>query len=391
MDNFPFALRTLWPRQSNAIHQALEALEAQKIPVADLTVSNPTICGFAYPPQLLEALTAPENLKYQPEAFGLSSARRAVARHYRRQGLLLGPQQILLTASTSEAYAYLLRLLVNPGEKVLVPRPSYPLFQYLLDIHDVKYEYYPLTYEGQWHLDIKALEALIDAKTRALVLVNPNNPTGSFIRRGELSHINALCAKHRMAIISDEVFADYGFEASDAVSCAGNQAALTFVLGGLSKSLGLPQMKCAWILSSGPEGPLKEALLRLEIIADSFLSVNTPVQNALNTWLEQDPPMQGQIKQRVQKNLQWLSRQNHKHAELLNVQGGWYAILRLPAVKTEEEWVLELLRQEHVLVYPGYFFDFEDGAHIIFSLLPREKDFQEALGRVFQRLAKSCN
>jgi len=388
MDKFPFARRTNWLRQPNALNKELEGLEKRGIDVLDLTASNPTSCGFLYPPEMLQALNSLENFHYQPDALGLSRAREAVARHYSRQKLFLPPDDVILTATTSEAYSFLMRLLVNPGEKVLIPAPSYPLFQFLLEINDVNFDYYPLVYDGQWHLDLQALEGLVDARTRAIILVNPNNPTGSYLNLAELDYLNGFCRKHQMAIISDEVFFEYSLFSADAVSCVGNREVLTFVLGGLSKTLGLPQMKCAWILACGPQGILQESRSRLEIIADTYLSVNTPVQNALGAWLDHAPQIQEQIISRVKENSQWLRAHLNDHTELLSFQGGWYATLRIPAVKSEEEWVLEFLRETQVLVYPGYFFDFEREAYIILSLLPRASIFQEAAGRILKRLAK---
>jgi aspartate/methionine/tyrosine aminotransferase len=392
MDNFPFARRTNWRRESNALNIALEEFKEKGIDILDLTASNPTNCGFSYPESILTALHSSDNLLYLPDACGMTKARQAVAQYYSRPTLPLSCRDIVLTASTSEAYSFLMRLLVNPGGKILAPKPSYPLFQFLMEINDVNVDYYPLVYDGQkWRLDTLALEHLVDSNTRAVILVNPNNPTGSYISRAELDFLNITCRKHRIAIISDEVFYEYSLCQEDTVSCAGNQEALTFVLGGLSKTLALPQMKCAWILASGPQPILQESLSRLEIITDTFLSVNSPVQNALGLWLDQAPVLQGQIISRVKENHQWLSvhlKQHMPTISLLSLQGGWYATLRIPAVKSEEEWVLEFLKEDHVSVYPGYFFDFEREAYIVLSMLPPAPVFQEAAGRILKRLAK---
>jgi alanine-synthesizing transaminase len=392
MDKFPFAQRTDWRQETNALNKALEELGKRGIDILDLTASNPTDCGFLYPEGMLLALNSLENLHYQPDACGMSRARKAVARYYARQKVLLSPSDIILTASTSEAYSFLMRLLVNPGEKVLIPKPSYPLFQFLLEINDVTFDHYPLQYAGgRWCLDLQALESLVDAKTKAIILVNPNNPTGSYISRAELNFLNELCRKHQMSIISDEVFFEYPLYPGDTVSCAGNQTVLTFVLGGLSKTLGLPQMKCAWILASGPQGVLQESLARLETVADTYLSVNTPVQNALGEWLDHASEIQGQITTRVKENFQWLSAHLNEHTpsiSLLSLQGGWYATLRIPAVKSEEEWVLEFLQEDHVSVYPGYFFDFDREAYIVLSLICPMAEFREGVERIMQRLAK---
>jgi alanine-synthesizing transaminase len=389
MDNFPFAHRTNWQQESNTLNKALEELGKRGIDILDLTASNPTSCGFVYPEGMLFALNSLENFHYQPDACGMSSAREAVALYYSRQKLVISSRDIILTASTSEAYSFLMRLLVNPGEKILIPKPSYPLFQFLLEINDVNFDYYPLQYDGgRWCLDFQALERLVDSKTRAIILVNPNNPTGSYISPAELNLLNEICRKHQIAIISDEVFFEYSLFPADAISCTGNKKVLTFVLGGLSKTIGLPQMKCAWILASGPEAVLKESLSRLEIIADTYLSVNTPVQHALGEWLQCAPAIQKQIISRVNSNWQLLKAHLNDHTELLSLQGGWYATLRIPAIKSEEEWVLEFLKEDHVSVYPGYFFDFEREAYIVLSLLPPQSVFQEAVRRVMQRLAK---
>lgn len=392
MDKFPFARRTNWRQEPNALNNALEGLKGRGVDILDLTSSNPTDCGFDYPEGMLSVLNSSENLQYKPDACGTVKAREAVALYYSRQNQRILPGDIVLTASTSEAYSFLMRLLVNPGEKVLIPRPSYPLFQFLLEINDAHVDYYPLSYNGhEWRLDHQALESLVDAQTRAIILVNPNNPTGSYISRAELNYLNEFCRKHQMAIISDEVFYEYSLTPADTVSCCGNQQVLTFVLGGLSKTLALPQMKCSWILASGPRPILQGSLSRLEIIADTYLSVNTPVQNALGEWLKQASYIQGQIMPRVRDNYQWLSGHIMQHApslSLLALQGGWYATLRIPALKTEEEWVLEFLKEDHVLVYPGYFFDFESEAFIVLSLLPPAGVFQDAAGRVLRRLAK---
>ncbi len=383
-----FSRRTNWVSQSNALNTTLEELRAKGVDVLDLTESNPTRAGIVYPKELLNSLTKPANLNYVPDANGMVHAREAAADYYRRRSIDCTPADILLTASTSEAYSFLLRLLVNPGERVLIPRPSYPLFQFLLEINDVAFDYYPLVYDNGWQLDQQALAGLIDANTRAVILVNPNNPTGSYINGGDLVFLNELANKHGLALISDEVFFDYAWGAADGLqSLAGNKGALTFTLSGLSKVLALPQMKCGWILASGPQSQVKEAMDRLEIIADTYLSVNTPVQNAIGDWLLYEKDIQDQINQRVKVNWQFLKQHLDKHAQLLSVQGGWYATLRIPTVKSEEQWVLQFLAEDHVLVHPGYFFDFEREAYIIVSLLSPTEIFKMAVSRLMKRIA----
>ncbi|MBF0511332.1 MAG: pyridoxal phosphate-dependent aminotransferase [Candidatus Omnitrophica bacterium] len=386
MNDFTFARRTNWQNETNALNKAVETLKAQGASILDLTVSNPTECGFFYPANLLSVLSSSDNLRYDPDACGIKEAREVVFNYYAKPKVKGSIDDIVLTASTSEAYSFLMRLLINPGEKVLVPAPSYPLFQFLLEINDVNFAQYPLVYDGEWRMDIQALESLVDEKTRAIILVNPNNPTGSYVGKSELVQLNNICERHQLTLISDEVFFDYAFYQGDFVSLLGNDRVLTFVLGGLSKTLGLPQMKCAWILSSGPQALLKDAQDRLSIIADTYLSVNTPVQNALRSWLGMAPGIQEQIMARVKENAAWLKAQLRAHTEILSIQGGWYAVLRIPAIKSEEEWCLEFVREDQVLVYPGYFFDFPKEAYIVVSLLPEKALFQQGISRIMSRL-----
>jgi len=362
----PFSKRTDWDQQSNPLSRLLDELKSKRIAITDLTESNPTRCGFDYPPAILKALCDPKNMQYEPDSRGMLSARQEVGRFCG-----FDPQRIVLTASTSESYSFLLRLLLDAGDKVLVPRPSYPLFQFLLELNDAHFEHYPLVYDGQWRIDFAALEKLIDKRTKAIILVNPNNPTGSYLKADELKRLNAVCRKHGLAIISDEVFFDYRLGEGPFVSLKDNAEVLTFVMGGLSKSLGLPQMKLGWILASGPKTLVREALGRLEIIADTFLSVNTPVQNALSAWFSCAEQMRGQIMERVRDNLAFLDCSGIK---TLAVEGGWYAVVPI-GDKDEEEFVLEALRRHHILAHPGFFFDFDTPGHLVLSLLPRGEQF----------------
>ena len=388
MHEFPFAGRTSWPQQPNALNHALNDLHQRHVPVIDLTESNPTRCGFTYE-HILPALNNPNNLQYSPESKGLLSAREAVQGYYAKWGFSVDTDNILLTSGTSEAYSFLFRLLANHGDKILIPKPSYPLFQFLLELNDCAVDFYPLVYDGNaWHLDRPALSALVDATTKAIVLVNPNNPTGSYISKDDLDFLNGLCCQHQMAIISDEVFLEYAWDDKYRHSCIGNTQALTFVLGGLSKTLAMPQMKCSWMLASGPERVVTEAMARLEIIADTYLSVNTPVQQALPVWLNYAEGMQQQIKQRVLFKWQCLKQYVPANTHVLNVQGGWYASLRIPAVLSEEEWVLTFLNEDHVLVHPGYFFDFSQEAYMVVSLLPQAAIFEDGIKRILKRVGK---
>ncbi len=387
-----FSQRTNWPLSSNRISQALDQLKKANVPFIDLTESNPTRCGFLYPSEtILRPLASEKNLCYDPQPQGSLEAREAVAKYYKQQGRDVPVERIFLTASTSEAYSCLFRLLVDAGQEVLFPRPSYPLFQFLGDLNDVILNYYPITFTDHWQMDLAQLEGCIQPATKAVVLVNPNNPTGSFIKRDQLSALNRICQAKNVPIICDEVFADFAFPGSkDAVSLAGNDAVLTFVLGGLSKTLALPQMKLSWIIVRGPEGLVSAACQRLEMIADTYLSVNTPVQNAVTGWLSRREEFQGPVKRRTSDNLRFLEEAvKTTQCRLLKPEGGWYAVIRIPSPRvSEEDLVLQLLEKEHVFVHPGYFFDFEEEGFLVVSLLTAADVFQEGLKRIFRRITQ---
>ncbi len=384
-----FSRRTNWPLFSNRITEVLDQLKKNSIPIIDLTESNPTRCGFVYPVgKLLQPLASGKNLRYEPHPQGSLEAREAVVRYYKEQGHDVAVERVFLTASTSEAYSYLFRLLVDAGQKVLFPRPSYPLFQFLGDLNDVTLDHYPLHYKDHWYIDFFQLEDCIEPGTKAIVLVNPNNPTGSFVKKDELSPLNRICQARNIPIICDEVFADFAFPGTrDAASLVNNAPVLTFVLGGLSKTLALPQMKCSWIIVSGPEGLAEEACQRLEVIADTYLSVNTPVQNAAADWLLSKEEFQGPIKRRTLDNLRFLEEAvKTTRCQLLNPEGGWYAVLRIPLTKiSEEEFILQLLEQDHMFVHPGYFFDFDEEGFLVVSLLQPSDVFQEGIKRIVRK------
>ena len=385
-----FSNRTDWSLSPNTISKALDNFKAQGIPYIDLTASNPTGCQFEYPQELLSSLVVTDNLTYRPLPKGLPVARDAVAQYYNRRDLEVNPEDVFLTAGTSEAYSFLFRLLINSGEAALFPKPSYPLFEFLTDLNDVNIDYYPLEYEQRWRINIDKFEQSILADTQAVIFVNPNNPTGSYISPEEKEEINAICRNRKLPIISDEVFFDYFFGGDDPhVSFCGNQDVLTFTLGGLSKSMGLPQMKLSWILVSGPEKYKREAMQRLEIIADTFLSVNTPVQNALKSWALFEQDIQKDILVRIRNNLKELSGavDGKISVELLRASGGWSAVLRLPEGIDEEKFSEELLSHEHVLVHPGFFYDFEEGNHIVLSLLPPADVFRDGVGKLVDKLS----
>jgi alanine-synthesizing transaminase len=378
-----FSSRLDWSATENPHAKLLREKRARAETLLDLTESNPTAAGFLYPRELvIGALADPRLLRYEPHPAGLAEARAAVSGYYPG----ISPDQMLLTASTSEAYGYLFKLLADPGEEVLVPRPSYPLFEFLAALEGVRPVQYPLIYHGGWAIDFDALERSITRRTRAIVLVNPNNPTGSFLKRTELAELVALCRRHGIAILSDEVFSDYVFgnDPRRVASLAGVDDVLTFVLSGFSKVLGLPQLKLGWVVVQGPEPARSQAMERLELIADTYLSVGTPVQWAAATLLEGREAIQKQILDRVQENRRFLASRIGSESpwRLLETEGGWYAVLEAPKIHTEEEWVLALLEEHNVIVQPGFFFDFEKEAFLIVSLLTRSEAFREGIQRV---------
>jgi alanine-synthesizing transaminase len=378
-----FSSRLDWSAPENPLARLLREKRARGEVLLDLTESNPTAAGFSYPgDRVLGALTDPRLLRYEPHPAGLAEARAAVAGYYRG----VSPERILLTASTSEAYAFLFKLLADPGDEVLVPRPSYPLFEFLAALESVRPVQYPLVYHGSWAIDFDALEQIISERTRAIVLVNPNNPTGSFLKQTELAQLISLCRRRGIAIISDEVFSDYvfGLDEQRVASLAGVGDVLTFVLSGFSKVLGLPQLKLGWILVQGPEPARRQAMERLELIADTYLSVGTPVQWAAGPLLGQREAIQQQILRRVRENRDFLASRIGPQSpwRLLATEGGWYAVLEAPKIHTEEEWVLGLLEEHNVIVQPGFFFDFEREAFLIASLLTPSEKFCEGIRRI---------
>jgi alanine-synthesizing transaminase len=383
-----FSSRLKWHLPQNPLSALLEAKRRAGVRVLDLTESNPTRAGFDYPGErILGALSDSRGLLYQPDPRGLESAREAVASYYRHRGVEVSPARILLTASTSEAYGYLFKLLADPGCQILTPRPSYPLFEYLAALESVEVVQYPLRYDGAWHIDFPALENGITPRARAIVVVNPNNPTGSFLKREELERLESLAVERGLAILSDEVFADYTLSAdADRVTTLVDQRrALAFSMSGLSKIAGLPQMKLGWIVVGGPQADTAAdtAMDRLELIADTYLSVATPVQRALAELLEASAGVHSQIIERTSINLAHLrSTLAGSPAGVLNVEGGWYAIVQVPRTRSEEQWALELLGEHDVLVQPGFFYDFETEAFLVVSLLTPPEEFTEALRRL---------
>ena len=389
-----FAKRTNWNMAPNRLSQALAAYRAAGKPLLDLTVSNPTECGFEYDRSaILNALSNAGALIYEPNPRGLESARRAVARYYadRKEDVLL--EDIFLTTSTSEAYSYIFRTLCDPGDEVLVPSPSYPLLDFLADIQDVSIVRYPLDYftpdrkavnDHGWQIDFHALERAITSRTRGVIVVHPNNPTGHFARSADIAKLNSICSAREMAIIADEVFLDFPIEGNRSASFAANRGASTFTLSGLSKISGLPQMKAAWLIAGGPQEWKREALARLEVIADIYLSVNAPVQLAIPKFLEHRHTFQNQVMSRVRRNLGELDRQlaAQKAISRLIVQGGWCAVLRTPATRSDEDLAIELLNAQGVSVHPGHFYEFPADGYLIVSLLTPERTFAEGINRL---------
>jgi len=361
-----FSRRTDWRLAPNRFTEVLEQVRQVGATIVDLTISNPTRAGLIYDePSILNSLRNTKSLDYDPQPKGLLSAREAVADYYRQCGETVDPEFLVLTTGTSEAYSFVFRLLANPGDEVLAAKPSYPLFDFLADLQDVKLVPFSLIYDHAWQIDFHALEQALSEKTRAIVLVHPNNPTGSYVSAKERERLNELCTEHQLALIVDEVFMDYGHDVSRRQSFVSNDAALTFTLSGISKI---------------------SAIERLEVIADTYLSVSTPVQWAAQTLIEQGTPVRSQLLERVRTNLTELDRQlvQQKHCSRLAVEGGWYAMLRVPAMGSDEELAVNLLQQCGVLVHPGHFYDFPQDGYLVLSLITQPEEFREGISRLLK-------
>jgi alanine-synthesizing transaminase len=364
----------------NALSRAVAKRRTAGLPIIDLTESNPTRVGITYPFDLLRELSSQAALRYDPHPLGLRSAREAVARDHGRRGVTVNPDDVVLTASTSEAYAWLFKLLCDPGDVVLVPRPSYPLFEHLTALEGIGAAPFDLEYHGRWDIDFATLDDAPD-RTRALIVVTPNNPTGSYATRREVEQLLAVCRTREWALIADEVFADYPLEVNAPLTDLACRAdVLAFSLGGLSKTIGLPQVKLAWLVSGGPPPQRSAAVAALELIADSFLSVSTPVQVATPNLLERGASIRAQIQERVRENLAMLRdlTRSFGACEVLSVEGGWSAIIRVPATRSEDQLILGLLDSEGIVVHPGYFFDFPREAFVVISLLPCTATLRDA-------------
>jgi alanine-synthesizing transaminase len=377
-----FAKRTNWNLESNRLSAALVTHRAMGKPLIDLTVSNPTECGFHYDEEvILGALRNPSAMRYEPNPRGLDVARGAVARYYAEREAAVSKDDIFLTTSTSEAYSYVFRTLCDPEDELLIPEPSYPLFEFLADIQDVQLVRYPLVYDHGWQIDFHELEQAMTPRTRGAIVVHPNNPTGHFVKAEEMRKLNEICAAREIAIIADEVFLDFALGDRRHATFAGNPAALTFTMSGLSKICGLPQMKAAWLIVSGPEAWKAEALARIEVIADAYLSLNAPVQWAMPVFLGQQHSFQKQLMSRVNENLSELDRQlaEQKSCSRLEVEGGWNAVLRVPATRSDEDLALELLAKKSVYVHPGHFYDFPREGYLVVSLITATSEFAQGI------------
>jgi alanine-synthesizing transaminase len=383
-----FSDRTNWNLETNRLSEALAKHRASGRRLFDLAASNPTECGFAYDgAPILKALSNPAALTYAPDPKGMLAAREAVAGYYGARGEQVSAEDVVMTTSTSEAYSFVFRMLCNAGDEFLIPSPSYPLFDYLAELSDVKLVRYALVYDHGWQIDFHSLEKAITSRTRGIIVVHPNNPTGHFAGAADALRLSDICSASEMALIVDEVFLDFGLGGNKAASFATNNRALTFTMSGLSKICGLPQMKVAWLVTSGPKELKQQALARLEVVADTYLSMSVPLQAATPALLGQRHAFQQQLMARVRENLAELDRQlaGQESCSRLEVEGGWYAVLRIPATRPDEEFALNLLMGKDVYLHPGHFYDFPGDGYLVVSLIAPKEDFSEGLMRLLSQ------
>ncbi len=388
-----FSQRTHWKLTPNALTRAIADVRASGQKIIDLSVSNPTQVGLLPDGEaVLAAFVNPEAMQYDPQPRGLLSARRAVCHYYREAQEIfdLDPERIFLTTSTSEAYTYVFRLMCNAGDEILVPKPSYPLFEFLSDLADVKPVAYPLFYDHGWQIDFDSLYKAASPRTRAVITVHPNNPTGSYARTDEMAALSAFCREYQVALVADEVFLDYAHDGATRSSFISTTDALTFTLSGISKISALPQMKLAWLAVGGPEDRVSLALARLEMIADTYLSLNAPVQLAAPVLLEQRKSIQPLLLDRLRVNLAALDQQLAAHPAVtrLQTEGGWNAVIRVPAIRNDEELAIDLVRKVGVIVHPGHFYDFPGDGYLVLSLIAGDGDFREGISRILQVVAR---
>ncbi|MGA2421583.1 MAG: pyridoxal phosphate-dependent aminotransferase [Candidatus Acidiferrum sp.] len=381
----------------NPLSLALAERRLAGLPVIDLTASNPTECGFTYDgDSILAALANPASLAYEPDARGLLTAREVVSEYYSARGERVAPENIILTTSTSEAYSYAFRLLCDPGDEILVPQPSYPLFDFLADLEDVRLVRYPLLYDHGWQIDFHALQEAITGRTRGVIVVNPNNPTGNFCKVHEMAQLNEICVAREMAIIADEVFLDYALGETAVRSFAGNAGgALTFTMSGISKICGLPQMKASWLVTSGADALRGAALERLEVVADTYLSMNAPVQHALPAFLRLRHAFQRELQERVRANLAELDRQLERQDRVgegctrLGIEGGWYAVVVLPANSSSDELAMRLLNEYGIYVHPGHYYEFASARALVVILITPSDVFASGVDILITAASKS--
>jgi alanine-synthesizing transaminase len=395
-----FSRRTSWDTMESDWAKLLRERRESNLPTLDLTASNPTRCGFDYDStQILRPLADPAAMDYNPDPHGMLSAREAICQYYRDHAAAVTPDQIFLTTSTSEAYSFLFRLLCDPGDEILIAQPSYPLFDFLAVLDDVEVVAYPLFYDYGWHVDFETLRQRITPRTRAIVVVNPNNPTGHFTGVIEREQLEAICLEHHLALIVDEVFLDYPMDqekgatfATPPHSVSSNidfpHKVVTFILSGMSKISAIPQMKASWIVCLGQPADRAEVISRLEVIADTFLSMNAPVQHALPVWLSAREAIQTQIRKRIAENLAALDTRLARQPAItrLNVEAGWSTVLRIPAVRSDEETVLALLRDHGVAVHAGSLYGFESSGWVVISLLTPTLVFVAGLERIINEV-----
>jgi alanine-synthesizing transaminase len=390
-----FSTRLQSDLSANRLALAVARARADGRRLIDLTESNPTRAGFDYPSDLLAPLADPKGLCYAPDPSGLLDARMAVARDYLRRGLSIDPERIVLTASTSEAYSLLFKVLCDPGDEVLVPRPSYPLLEHLSRLDGIVARPYSLEYHGRWNVDLDSVGRAWSPRTRAMLVVTPNNPTGSCVRASEWHELAAACARSDAALICDEVFADYVWS-SPSAGARGHvlfeRDVLSFSLGGLSKTVGLPQVKLGWMAIGGPQDVVGQAHARLEVAADTYLSVSTPVQVSASTLLANGAAVRAQIQARLLKNREALGKRvaGTPSCQVLAADGGWSAVVQVPSYQPDEDLVLALVEEDGVLVHPGYFFDFPRETFVIVSLLVPTDQFAEGIDRIFARFDRTA-
>lgn len=359
----------------------------------DLTLSNPTDAGFNYNlTGILRSIAKPESLGYLPDPKGLASARESVSQYYLEKNVRIKVDDIFLTSGTSEAYSFIIKLLTDPFDEILIPRPSYPLFSFIAGMESVNLVYYDIVYTKNkiWEIDIESISKRLTKNTKAIILVNPNNPTGNFVRLKEINTLSRICGMNDIALICDEVFMDYGLDAEhkDILSLAGINAHLTFILSGISKICGLPQMKLSWIVVNGPGEICEEAKVKLEIIADTYLSVGTPVQHAIGDLLSGRDLIHRQIKDRITKNYDILKSVtfNSNLIDVFKTEGGWYSVIKVNKNINEESMAYDLLNLKDVYIHPGYFFDFTGEGYIVLSLLTPVEIFEEGIKRILEYL-----